>query len=195
MTTTTSSMPAEVDPHLFPIDIPPVGPLFLPLSSLPVSIDSAQITPTDYGAFVTKTLARGKRDTDSNTIDQKILRNCLSLASSFLMTDTTIDPQFGVITWSTGLVRLVDLVIVLHKRDELELETLSCASKACSECWTATGNWRGLAECRQCVREVGEKLKKILDNDKTYKGIEILVYFFLLTSLITGQRIYSSDAR
>ncbi|KAH9482679.1 hypothetical protein JR316_0004779 [Psilocybe cubensis] len=151
---TTAAVAPDPEPPTFPIDISP-------------------ITPTDYGTFVTRSLARGKRDNDSNSIDQRTLRNCLSLASSFLMTDTAIDPRCGAGTWSTGLLRLVDLVIVLHRRNELELETLNSASRACSECWTATGNWRGLAECRQCVREAAEKLKKILDPDKTYKGERI----------------------
>lgn len=165
-------MASDVEARLLPADIEPVCPFHLSLSFFPLSINIAQIQPTDYGAFVTDVLARSRND-DSNTINQQLLRKCLSMASSFLMTDTTIDPVSGVTTWSTGLVRLVDLIVILHKRGELELETLDSASRACSESWTATGNWRGLDECRKRVREVGEKLKKLLDaNQKTYKGNE-----------------------
>jgi len=81
------------------------------------------------------------------------------------------NPDDGISTWFTGLARLVDLVIVLHKRDELELETVSAASQACAECWTVAGNWRGFDDCRQRVREVGGRLKIILDpNERTYRG-------------------------
>ncbi|KAF8913917.1 hypothetical protein CPB84DRAFT_1956717 [Gymnopilus junonius] len=129
------------------------------------------IPPTDFATFVTNTLARASRSSDSTTIDQAILRKCILLASSFLITDTTTDADRGIATWFAGLSRLVDLVIVLHKREELELETINCASKACSECWTAAGNWSGLAECRSRVRDIGGKLKKILDpNERTYRG-------------------------
>ena len=66
---------------------------------------------------------------------------------------------------------LVDVVVALHARGELELATLSEASKACSECWTAAGAWRGMEDCREGVRTVGGKLKKLLDEGgRTYKG-------------------------
>jgi len=136
---------------------------------LPLNIDP--IPATDFGSYVTNTLARASRSSDSRTVDQTVLRKCILLASSFLITDTTTDPERGISTWFTGLSRLVDLVIVLHKRDELELETINCASKACSECWTAAGNWTGLSACRSHVRDIGGKLKKILDpNERTYRG-------------------------
>jgi len=134
-------------------------------------LDIQPIPATNFGAFVTDTLARGSRGSDAPTIDQKVLQKCILLASSFLVSDTTTDPERGVTTWFAGLSRLVDLVLVLHKRDELELETVNCASKACSECWTAAGNWSGLGECRNRVRDIGGKLKKILDaNERTYRG-------------------------
>jgi len=75
-------------------------------------------------------------------------------------------------TWYKGLNQLVELVIALHKRDELELETVNAASKACSECWTIAGNWAGFDEVRNRVREIGGKLKSILDeNERTYRGL------------------------
>ncbi|KAF9567296.1 hypothetical protein CPC08DRAFT_703208 [Agrocybe pediades] len=126
---------------------------------------------TNYDSFVNEILARNSKRTKSPTIDQQVLRNCIDLASSFLVTDTSTDPKRGVTTWFHGLDHLVNLVVLLHKNGELELETVSCASRACSECWTAAGNWRGLDECRIRLRDIGGKLKRILDpNEKTYKG-------------------------
>jgi len=93
------------------------------------------------------------------------------MASSFLLTDTTMNPGRGVTTWFVGFSNLVDLIIVLDKRDELEIETLSAASRACSECWIAAGSWAGLIECRRRVEELAKKLKDILDDNKrTYRG-------------------------
>ncbi|KAF8165328.1 hypothetical protein B0H34DRAFT_671206 [Crassisporium funariophilum] len=136
---------------------------------LPLEIDA--LPPTDFGAFVIDILARTSRASETTTIDQNILRQCIQLAPSFLVTDTTTNPDNGISSWSVGLSRLVDLMLVLHTRGELELDTVNVASKSCSECWTAAGNWPGLNECRNRVREVGEKLKKVLDaNKRTYRG-------------------------
>jgi hypothetical protein len=111
-------------------------------------------------------------------IDQNVLRQCINLSSSFLLTDVATNPGAGISTWSTGLNRLVDIVIVLHKRNELEVDTISAASKACSECWTIAGNWRGLDDCRQSVREIGGRLKKVLDPDEhTYGGNQLFVSY------------------
>ncbi|KAF8897551.1 hypothetical protein BD779DRAFT_386590 [Infundibulicybe gibba] len=126
-------------------------------------------TPTDYGTFVVEILARMKRN--SHPFDQKMLRQCIDLSSSYLITDATMNPDGGTASWYVGFSRLVDVVVALHARDELELETLSAASKACSECWTVAGTWRGLEDCREKVRSVAAKLKKLLDeNGRTYKG-------------------------
>jgi len=134
---------------------------------LPLQIDA--LPATDFGAFVINILAR--TSPKSETIDQNVLRRCIQLASSFLVTDTTTNPERGISTWSVGFCRLVDLVVILHTRNELELETVSAASKACSECWTAAGNWPNLNECRNRIRDMGGRLKKILDtNERTYRG-------------------------
>ncbi|KAF9485338.1 hypothetical protein BDN70DRAFT_871358 [Pholiota conissans] len=145
-------MASDVDSRPFPFDIPP-------------------LPATDFGAFVTQILARESRLSDAPTINQDVLRKCIHLASSFLVTDTTTNPESGITTWFAGLDSLVDLVVVLHRRDELELETINAASRACSECWTAAANWRGLDQCRSHVRDIGGKLKKVLDaNERTYRG-------------------------
>ena len=107
-----------------------------------------------------------------------------------------LDLERGISTWSVGFRRLVDLVVVLHTRNELELETVSAASKACSECWTAAGNWPKLNECRNLVRDMGGRLKKVLDsNERTYRGtcfFLLLPFQFTVTcSFILGERVYA----
>lgn len=82
-----------------------------------------------------------------------------------------MDPESGVNTWTTGFVRLVDVVVALHAINELELETVNAASRACSECWGASSSWRGFEDCREGVRTVAAKLKRLLDaNGRTYRG-------------------------
>jgi len=112
----------------------------------------------------------------SSTIDQGAIRQCLGLSSSYLVTDTTMNPTGGVASWITGFNRLVDVLVALHSRGELESETVNAASKACSECWSVAGNWKGLDECREGVRGVAAKLKRLLDdNGRTYKGDRVYV--------------------
>jgi hypothetical protein len=85
-----------------------------------------------------------------------------------------MNPERGMNTWTVGFNRLVDVVVALHGRGELEFETVNQASKACSECWAVAGLWRGLDEAREAVRGVAMKLKKLLDeNGKTYKGEKV----------------------
>ncbi|KAI0320821.1 hypothetical protein OF83DRAFT_486618 [Amylostereum chailletii] len=130
--------------------------------------------PTDYGAFVLAVLADMSRR--SPTMDQPTLRHCLGLASSYLMTDTTTNPAGGLQTWSLGFNRLVDVLVALHARGILEFDTIDVASKACSECWSAGDNWRGLEECREVIRNVAAKLKRLLDeNGRTYQGRRVYV--------------------
>lgn len=104
-------------------------------------------------------------------IDQRVLRQCLGLASSYLVTDTTMSPGSGFTSWSAGFNRLVEVLVALHRRKELDLETVSTASKACSECWSVAGTWREMDGCRDSVRDIAVKLKSILDeNGRTYHG-------------------------
>lgn len=112
---------------------------------------------------------------ESSTIDQSTLRRAIGLASSYLVTDTSTNSERGIQTWSIGFHRLVDVMVVLHSRGELELETVNEASKACSECWSIAGTWRGMEDCRQGVKEVAAKLKKLLDEPhrRTYKGCKV----------------------
>lgn len=108
---------------------------------------------------------------ESGAIDQAVLQQALGLSSSYLVTDSAMDPDRGAHTWAVGFHRLVDVLVALHARGELELETVDAASKACSECWSVAGNWRGLEECREGVRAVAAKLRTLLDdNGRTYRG-------------------------
>jgi hypothetical protein len=87
-----------------------------------------------------------------------------------------MNPTSGIVSWSAGLNHLVDILTVLHTRDELELETVNAASKACSECWMVAGNWRGMEECRDSVRRVAVRLKRLLDeNGRTFGGERVYV--------------------
>ncbi|KAJ7781218.1 hypothetical protein B0H16DRAFT_1497486 [Mycena metata] len=136
----------------------------------------AEIPPTDFSRFVLDAIKSSTSTAQApNKLDQEVLRVSLELASSFLVTDTSTNPDLhaGSHTWYTGLSQLVDILVAIHSKDpeELELDTINAASKACSECWTVAGTWRGLEECRDGVRKVGAKLKKLLDEDGyTYRG-------------------------
>ncbi|KAF5388119.1 hypothetical protein D9615_000426 [Tricholomella constricta] len=152
--------------------MPVSGDSFASISSLstpPSSTSMDPLKPTDFSSFVVQVLAHSTRE--SPVLDQRVLRQCLGLSSSFLVTDSTTNPDTGINTWTVGFTRLVDVLVALHARNELELETVNAASRACSECWSASGSWRSLAECREGVRIVATKLKKLLDpNGRTYRG-------------------------
>ncbi|KAH9951571.1 hypothetical protein B0H21DRAFT_818022 [Amylocystis lapponica] len=151
------------------MDSPSVSPQQEQPPELPGSAPS-----TDYAAFVLGMLSRMTRSTGS--IDQRVLRYCLGLSSSYLITDSTMDPERGMTSWHTGFNRLVDVVVALHARGDLELGTVNEASKACSECWTVAGSWREMDECRAGVKAVAVRLKGLLDeNGKTYRGSRIYV--------------------
>lgn len=112
----------------------------------------------------------------SGGVDQKMLRQCIGLSSSYLVSDVTTNPESGLNSWFTGFSRLVDVLAALHAREELELETISEASKACSECWTVAGAWREMSESRECIRVIAVKLKSLLDaNGQTYRGGRVYV--------------------
>jgi hypothetical protein len=147
-----------------------------------------QVCPTDYGKFVLDALAHmaktkqgdesqgvpsssSSSPAPSSSIDQDVLRQCIRLSSSFLLTDSTMNAETGIQTWSTGMNRVVDIVLALDKKDVLEIETMTEVSRACTECWTAAGAFPGIADCRTHVRDFGIKLKKLLDpGSDSYKG-------------------------
>ena len=109
--------------------------------------------------------------TKKGAIEQRLLRYYLTMSASFLITDTTMNPEGGLASWSQGFLQLVNVLVALHNRNELELETVNEASKACSECWNVSGSWRGLESGRDTVREVAGKLKSPLDpNGRTFQG-------------------------
>lgn len=127
---------------------------------------------TNFGKLVINALAGMTKATGS--IDQRLLRMYLSLAPSYLVLDTAMNTDGGVASWNSGFNRLVDVMVALHKRGELELDTVNEASKACSECWSVSGSWRGLDESRENVRSIAMKLKTLLDeNGRTYQGNQV----------------------
>ncbi|KZT71572.1 hypothetical protein DAEQUDRAFT_755737 [Daedalea quercina L-15889] len=129
---------------------------------------------TDYSAFVLSTLARHAHT--SGSVDQRVLRKCLALASSYLITDTTMSPEHGLRSWHAGFGQLIDVLVALHNRGELELDTVNAASRACSECWTVAGSWREMDAGRESVRGVAMRLRGLLDeNGKTYRGGRVYV--------------------
>jgi hypothetical protein len=133
-----------------------------------------QSQPTSFETYVVEVL--NSMTAMSSTIDQDVVRKCLGLSSSYLITDTTTNPTEGMDSWCAGLSHIVNVLIALHSRGELELETINAASRACSECWTVAGNWRGLEGGRECVRKVAIQLKSLLDeNGRTYKGEAVYV--------------------
>lgn len=76
----------------------------------------------------------------------------------------------------SGFHKLVDVMLALHKREELELETLNSASQSCSECWTMTCSFHGLEEARAGVRSIAARLQSVLDpNGIEYKGEKVYV--------------------
>lgn len=130
----------------------------------------------------------------SRTIDQKVLRECIGLASSYLVTDTNMNSASGATSWYRGFSRLIDVVVALHARDELECETMNFASKACSECWSVAGEWREFIGCREGVRSVAIKLKNLLDpNERTYKGMYVVCISEACSTheLVVGENVYA----
>ncbi|KAJ7129646.1 hypothetical protein C8R44DRAFT_700591 [Mycena epipterygia] len=139
-----------------------------------------QQSSTDFSRFVLDAI---KSTTGtSSTLDQEVLRTALALSSSYLVTDTSTnpDPHAGSTTWFVGLNQLVDLLVALHAREELELETVNAASNGRPECWTVAGTWKEMEPCRESVRKVGAKLRGLLDEGgHTYGGQSGTISFVL----------------
>ncbi|KAH8118296.1 hypothetical protein DFH11DRAFT_661869 [Phellopilus nigrolimitatus] len=133
---------------------------------------SSMTEATNFGKVVVNALAAMTKN--SGAIDQRLLRMYLSMAPSYLVMDSSMNAEGGLASWRTGFHRLVDVLVALHKRGDLELETVNEASKACSECWCVSGCWRGLEDCKETIREIAGKLKTLLDaNGRTFRGQSI----------------------
>lgn len=146
----------------------------LSLNAFPTAAQPPVAAPTDYEAFVTASVAR--MTGAGGSIDQRVLRQCFGLASSYLMTDASMDASGSLASWTAGFNRLVDLLIVLHHRGTAELDTVSAASKACSESWSVSGNWRDLGDAKDHIRAIAVRLKGILDdNGRMYHGERVYV--------------------
>lgn len=114
----------------------------------------------------------------TGTVDQSRLRRSFGLCSSYLITDVSMNPESGLATWDAGFNRLVDVLVALHMRGELEVATISEASKACSESWTVSATFKGLENSRPLIRAIALRLRNLVP-DGTY----------------AGQTIYSPSAR
>jgi len=116
-----------------------------------------------------------------NAIDQVRLRYWLSLSPSFLMLDvsTTSPPTLGIERWKNGLHSLVNVVVALHAKDQLEFETIDEAARALAQCWSITLGWTGMDYAQVSVQQVGEKLTSVLDIDdrSRYKGRVVWTQF------------------
>ncbi|KAF8681512.1 Zinc finger-containing protein [Rhizoctonia solani] len=134
----------------------------------------AHSKPVSYDEYVIRVTALMTKEKGS--IDQPSLCRTVGLAPSYLILDTTTlsSSTAGIQTWASGFHRLVDIMLVLHKRDELQIETLNRASQACSECWTMTCAFQGLQDARTGVRSIAARLQGILDpNGIEYKGEKV----------------------
>ncbi len=69
------------------------------------------------------------------------------------------------------------VIIALHRRGELDLETLNEASKACAEAWSICGSWRGLDNGKTAIGSMSTRLREnVLDEDGvSYKGEPVYV--------------------
>jgi hypothetical protein len=149
----------------------------MPISTLPATIHRP---PTDYQRTVIES---------DNSDDQESVRYLLALASAHLISDITTNIKTdtesdqlkrgqaaaaGLETWSKGFYLLADHILRLHNANELHLDTLNEASRACSECWMVAASWPAgvLGEqSRDVVRKIAAMLRSILDpNRTTYRG-------------------------
>ncbi|KAG9103149.1 hypothetical protein FRC06_000097 [Ceratobasidium sp. 370] len=129
-----------------------------------------------YEEYVVRVVSQMTKATGA--IDQTSLRTTMGLAASYLVLDTTTlsSSAVGIQTWSSGFHKLVDIMLALHARDQLELATVNTASQSCSECWTMTCSFNGLEEARSGVRSIAARLQSILDpNGTEYKGEKVYV--------------------
>ncbi|KDN50939.1 hypothetical protein RSAG8_00568, partial [Rhizoctonia solani AG-8 WAC10335] len=132
--------------------------------------------PVSYEEYVTRVTAVMTKEKGS--LAESSLCRTVGLAPSYLILDTTTlsSSTAGIQTWASGFHRLVDIMLALHKREELRLDTLNCASQACSECWTMTCAFQGLQDARAGVRSIAARLQSILDpNGIEYKGDKVYV--------------------
>ncbi|KIO25024.1 hypothetical protein M407DRAFT_25664 [Tulasnella calospora MUT 4182] len=116
---------------------------------------------------------------NGGSIVQADLRKLIALSPSYLIVDSTVHPNAadGVNQWALGLNRLCEVIIALHRKEELELETLNETSRACAEAWSITSSWRGMERGKAVIGDLSARLREhVLDPDGlTYKGEAIYV--------------------
>ncbi|KAG9127590.1 hypothetical protein FRC07_011908 [Ceratobasidium sp. 392] len=137
---------------------------------------SAPLKAISYEEYVVRVVSQMTKD--KGAIDQGSLRTTMGLAPSYLILDTTTlsSTTVGIQTWASGFHKLVDIMLALHAREQLELATLDTASQSCSECWTMTCSFSGLEEARSGVRSIAARLQSVLDpNGIEYRGEKVYV--------------------
>ncbi|KAG8705443.1 hypothetical protein FRC12_000011 [Ceratobasidium sp. 428] len=137
---------------------------------------STTLKSVSYEEYVVRVVSHMTKE--KGVIDQVSLRSTMGLAPSYLILDTTTLPSsvVGIQTWSSGFHKLVDIMLALHARDQLEVATVSSASQSCSECWTMTCSFNGLEDARSGVRSIAARLRSILDpNGIEYRGEKVYV--------------------
>lgn len=138
-----------------------------------------KLPPTDYGKFVVDAISHMTRNPLSNgRLNQENLRNCLAMASSFMIADTTLNSESGIDSWTTGFKHLVELLLHLHRKGDLDPATMGMSIRACYECWVAIGSFQNLDRGRAVVQECGSKLRACLDEPvpgggAKYKGVDV----------------------
>ncbi|KAG8983603.1 hypothetical protein FRB90_005876 [Tulasnella sp. 427] len=111
---------------------------------------------------------------NGGSIVQKDIRQLIALSPSYLIVDSTVHQTDGVSQWALGLNRICE---TLHRKGELELETLNEMSRACAEAWSITSSWRGMEKGKTVIGDLSARLREnVLDPDGlSYKGEAIYV--------------------
>ncbi|KAG8218453.1 hypothetical protein J3R82DRAFT_4081 [Butyriboletus roseoflavus] len=90
-----------MDPAAFLINPAMITPIQIHIDMQECPSRFNQSYPTDYAQFVLNVLAKMTRD--ARAIDQAVLRRAIGLASSYLVTDASTNPDGGIATWQTWL--------------------------------------------------------------------------------------------
>ena len=80
--------------------------------------------PTNFGKIIVDALAAMTKN--GGSIDQRLLRMYLTMTPSYLVMDSSMNSEGGIASWRTGFMRLVEVLVALHKpKNEMEMEILS----------------------------------------------------------------------
>lgn len=143
--------------------------------------DPATPPPIGKGLNFNETVLKvlSKMTQNGGSIIQTDLRKLIALAPSYLIVDSTVHENAadGVNQWALGFNRLCEVTVALHRKGELELETLNETSRACAEAWSIASSWRGMERGKTVIGDISGRLREnVLDPDGlSYKGEPIYV--------------------